>query len=62
MHMVNIRKEAEWSKNRKEYKRVCASIKKLQKIGGVKEAEQLVQEFSEEYVRRPAFQDEFLKI
>lgn len=62
LHVINIKEHAKRANDRKAYKRVCGSIKDLRKLGGNKEAEYLINEFSEEYKHRPAFTDELSKI
>ncbi len=62
LHMVNIREEARKSDNRKRYKSVCQSIRKLMKIGGIEEGKVLINEFKKNFYRRPAFLDELSKL
>ena len=62
LHMINIRRSAEHSSNRKEYKRVCEQIRLLKSIGGMEEARLLIDEFQSNYNQRPAFLDELSKI
>lgn len=58
LHMINIREWVKSARDRKSYKNVCAGILSLKKIGGIKEAKLLVEEFKKNYNKRPAFMDE----
>ncbi len=48
--------------NRRDYREVCAHLRLLVKIGGKKEASDLVESFRQIYKRRPAFQEELLSV
>lgn len=57
-----IKYEAERSNNRSHYKGVCAIIKRYKKIAGKGNAQEIINQLKEKYIRRPAFLDELGKI
>lgn len=57
-----IGKEAAYSSNRSQYRKVCRKIKTYQKACGKGDARRLIEGFKEEYLRRPAFIDELNRI
>ena len=62
LHMTNLRKEASQASDRKKYRWTCKDIKELKNLGGVKEANILIEEFRKKYANRPAFLDELSKL
>jgi len=62
MFLQNIEQAAERSSNRKEYQRVCATIRSLKTAGGKEQAEQVKQKLLIKYPNRPAFRDELSKV
>lgn len=57
-----IKSVASHSSNRKDYQRVCSIIKRYKKIAGKKNQQEMINELSVLYKRRPAFIDEISKI
>jgi|GEM_PF-127837 len=53
-----IYQQANEAKDRKKYKKVCGNIKSLFDYGGVSEAEAIVADLTEKFLRRAAFVDE----
>jgi hypothetical protein len=57
-----ISDEARVAANRKDYQKVCSHLRLLAKVGGEKEASELIETFMQIYKRRPAFQEELLGV
>ncbi len=57
-----IKLEASNSSNRKEYRKVCAIIKRYKKIAGNSNLQKIISELKTLYKNRPAFLDELSKI
>lgn len=57
-----IQDSAQSASNRAMYQQVCQKILFLYSLGGAKMAKELVEEFREEYKKKPAFLDELSKI
>lgn len=57
-----IEAKANASANRRDYEEVCRIILMLYKVGGKEEARQVIGTLKARYPRRPAFQDELMKI
>ena len=62
MYKEHIKYGAEGSSNRKQYKGVCAIIKRYKKIAGKDNVKEIVSELKDKYAKRPAFIDELDKI
>jgi hypothetical protein len=62
LFLAYIETKAERSANRKDYADVCRIIRMLQKAGGKEEALQVVRLLLAKYPKKPAFQDELMKI
>jgi hypothetical protein len=58
-HLADVARVAA---NRRDYREVCAHLRLLVKIGGKKEAADLIEAFRQTYKRRPAFQEELLSV
>ncbi len=58
----SIKSTASFSSNRKAYQGVCQMLKRYKKIAGKKNQEDIINELSALYKRRPAFVDELSKI
>ena len=52
----------QYMKNRKYYKFVCREIRKMKKLGGLRQAEALVATLKKMYPRYPAFQEELANV
>ncbi|MNC43204.1 hypothetical protein D3C75_920560 [compost metagenome] len=48
--------------DRKQYKRVCAILKRYKKIAGQASQSEIIHQLAEQYNKRPAFLDELAKI
>ncbi len=57
-----IEQNAAAASNRKDYRQVCAIIRKLKKAGGAEEAADIKEKLYLKYANRPAFRDELTKI
>jgi hypothetical protein len=57
-----ITKDAHMATTRREYRKICRSIKELFEAGGTIEAIELIEEFKHNYKRRPAMLDELSKL
>lgn len=57
-----IELEAERSRDRKQYQKVCSIIKQYKKVSSSLDAQMLINRLKQTYVRRPAFIDELSKI
>lgn len=58
----NIEQSAARAGNRKDYKRVCAIIRNLNKAGGKEWASEIIKKLFNKYANRPAFRDELSKV
>ena len=59
---TQIRLAGEHARNRRDYQKLCALLKKLVSFGGTAEAQRLIMELREVYPRRTALQDELTNL
>lgn len=57
-----IKSRASSSSNRKSYQDVCRILKRYKKVTDKKNQEELINELSAIYIKRPAFVDELSKL
>ncbi len=62
IYKKHIKSVASSSSNRKAYQGVCGMLKRYKKIAGKKNQEEMINELSVLYKKRPAFLDELSKI
>ena len=62
LFLIHIEAEADRSTTRKHYENVCRIIRMLQQVGGREEALQIARLLLAKYPKKPAFQDELMKL